>query len=374
MRLLTGLLLAALALGGAAAEADVSWLTLPRGFRIEEFATGLGGTRFLAVDPAGTLLVSIPGQGRVLALPDRDRDGRADAVVPVAEGLDLPHGLAFHTGHLWVAETGRVRRFRWDPATLRATEPVTVVGNIPARGAHFTRSLAFGPDGRLYVSVGSSCNVCREGDPRRAAITRYTADGSDERLFATGLRNAVGLAFHPATGALWATVNERDWRGDDLPPDYITEVTEGAFHGWPDCFVAQGKVVRDADFKGDAARCARVTPPTLEIQAHSAPLGLAFYTGAQFPAAYLGSLFVAYQGSWNRSVPTGYKVVRVPFTDGRPGAPEDFVTGFLTGGRAWARPVDLAVGADGALYLSADGIYRISYREEEPAGRRRRRG
>jgi len=373
VRLLTRLLLAALALAGAA-DADVSWLTLPRGFRIEEFAAGLGGTRFLAVDPAGTLLVSIPGQGRVLALPDRDRDGRADAVVPVAEGLDLPHGLAFHTGHLWVAETGRVRRFRWDPATLRATEPVTVVGNIPARGAHFTRSLAFGPDGRLYVSVGSSCNVCREGDPRRAAITRYHADGSDERLFATGLRNAVGLAFHPATGALWATVNERDWRGDDLPPDYITEVKEGAFYGWPDCFVAQGKPVRDPDFKGDAARCARVTPPTLEIQAHSAPLGLAFYTGTQFPAAYRGSLFVAYQGSWNRSVPTGYKVVRVPFTDGRPGAPEDFVTGFLAGGRAWARPVDLAVGADGALYLSADGIYRISYREEEPAARRRRRG
>ncbi|MBI2493744.1 MAG: sorbosone dehydrogenase family protein [Candidatus Rokubacteria bacterium] len=361
MRLLTGLLLAALALAGAA-EADVSWLTLPRGFRIEAFAAGLGGTRFLAVDPAGTLLVSIPGQGRVLALPDRDRNGRADAVVPVAEGLELPHGLAFHAGHLWVAETGRVRRFRWDPATLRATEPVTVVGNIPPRGGHFTRSLAFGPDGRLYVSVGSSCNVCREGDPRRAAITRYTADGSDERLFATGLRNAVGLAFHPTTGALWATVNERDWRGDDLPPDYITEVKEGGFYGWPDCFVAQGTAVRDPDFKGDAARCARVTPPTLEIQAHSAPLGLTFYTGTQFPPAYRGSLFVAYQGSWNRSVPTGYKVVRVPFTDGRPGAPEDFVTGFLAGGRAWARPIDLAVGADGALYLSADGIYRISYR------------
>lgn len=344
------------------ARAEEPRIALPPGFRIAEFASGVGSPRFMTLDPAGTLLVSAPRQGRVLALPDRNGDGRADAVVTVAAGLDLPHGLAFKDGKLWVAETGRVLRFRYDPATLRASDPHVVVPNLPPRGGHWTRTIAFGPDGRLYVSVGSSCNVCRELDPRRAAILRYNADGSGERIVATGVRNAVGLAFHPTTGALWATVNERDWRGDDLPPDYITEIKDGGFYGWPECFAAGGKVVPDPDFPAAGERCRRMTLPTIEIQAHSAPLGLAFYTGRQFPAEYRGSLFVAYQGSWNRSVPTGYKVVRVPFKDGRPGPVEDFATGWLQGGSLLGRPVGLQVGADGALYLSADAIYRISHR------------
>jgi glucose/arabinose dehydrogenase len=263
-----------------------------------------------------------------------------------------------------VAETGRVLRFRYDPAALRATEPAVVVPDLPPGGGHWTRTIAFGPDGRLYVSVGSSCNVCREQDPRRAAILRYEADGSGERLFASGLRNAVGIAFQPGTGALWATVNERDWRGDDLPPDQITEVKEGRFYGWPDCFAAGGRAVPDDRFSGSAS-CPPMALPTIEIQAHSAPLGLAFYTGRLFPPEYRGSLFVAYQGSWNRSVPTGYKVVRVPFQNGNPGAVEDFATGWLADGRVHGRPIDLAVGADGALYLtdqSAARVYRISYR------------
>ncbi len=337
---------------------------LPPGFRIEVFAGGLGAPRFMAVDPAGTLLVSIPSQGRVVALPDRDGDGRADASLSVADGLDRPHGLAFKDGALFVAETGRVLRFRYDPVAPRATSPVLIVPDLPPGGGHWTRTIAFGPDGRLYVSVGSSCNVCREQDPRRAAILRYEADGSGERLFASGLRNAVGIAFRPGTGALWATVNERDWRGDDLPPDQITEVKEGGFHGWPDCFAASGRAVPDDRFSGSAS-CPPMVMPTIEIQAHSAPLGLAFYTGTQFPPEYRGSLFVAYQGSWNRSVPTGYKVVRVPFRDGTPGAVEDFATGWLADGRVHGRPIDLAVGADGALYLSdqsAARIYRITHR------------
>src|SRR5207247_74262 len=236
-----------------------SRLTLPAGFRIEEFASGFGPTRFMTIDPTGTLLVSTPGRGRVVALPDRNRDGRADTVVTVAEGLELPHGLAFKDGQLYVAETGRVRRFRYDPATLKATDPTVVVPNLPPGGGHWTRTIAFGRDGRLYVSVGSSCNVCTERDPRRAAITRYNADGSGEARFATGLRNAVGLAFHPETGELWATVNERDWRGDDLPPDYITEVKDGAFYGWPDCFAVGGRAVVDRGANGSAERCGRMT-------------------------------------------------------------------------------------------------------------------
>ena len=362
-RTLSGAVLAALLVAGGGAPAEERALTLPPGFRIEEFASSVGPTRFMTVDPAGTLLVSIPRGGRVVALPDRDRDGRADGVVTVADRLDLPHGLAFRDGQLYVAETGRVRRFRYDPVTRRGSDPAVVVPNLPPGGGHWTRTLAFGPDGRLYVSVGSSCNVCTESDPRRAAVTRYNADGSGERRFATGLRNAVGLAFDPKTGGLWATVNERDWLGDDLPPDYLTEVKEGGFYGWPECYAAGGRVVADPGGRGSAERCRQMTLPTIEIQAHSAPLGLAFYTGEQFPPSYRGSLFVAYHGSWNRSVPTGYKVVRVPFRDGRPSGPvEDFATGWIRGGSVLGRPVGLQAGADGALYLSTDdAIYRISY-------------
>jgi glucose/arabinose dehydrogenase len=339
-------------------------LKVPAGFVIEVFAARAGSPRFMALDPAGTLLVSEPAKGRVLALPDRSGKGKADTIQTVVDGLDQPHGLAFKDGALYVAENGRVQRFRYDPATLKATQPAVVVPGLPAGGGHRTRTAVFGPDGALYVSVGSSCNVCRESDKRRAAVLRYNADGGGERIFASGLRNAVGLAFQPGTGVLWATVNERDWRGDDLPPDMITEVRDGAFHGWPDCLVVGGKAIPDDRFE-KGARCDRVTPPTVEIQAHSAPLGLAFYTGTQFPAEYRGSLFVALHGSWNRTVPTGYKVVRVRFRDGKPAGVEDFATGWLEGRSAWGRPVDLIVGRDGALYLSDDGagrIYRISHR------------
>jgi glucose/arabinose dehydrogenase len=340
-----------------------SGITLPHGFALSAFATGLGVARFLTLDPSGTLLVSVPNQGRVLALPDKG-DGKAADAVTVVAGLDQPHGLAWKNGDLYIAEQGRVLRFRYDPATHKATGAVVVIPNLPRGGNHWTRTIVFGPDGRLYVSVGSSCNVCREQDARRAAIVRYNADGSGEELYATGMRNAVGLAFSPTTGALWATVNERDWRGDDLPPDYITEVKARGFYGWPDCMVLRGRAFVDDRF-GPSEACSAVTPPSTEIQAHSAPLGLAFYTGRQFPPEYHGDLFVAFHGSWNRSVPTGYKVVRVRFKDAQPAGVEDFATGWLQVRRVVGRPVDLIVGRDGALYLSDDAagqIYRIAYR------------
>jgi len=358
-------LLAATLPGPAAAQSGPK-LTVPPGFAIDVFADKVGSVRFMAIDPAGTLLVSEPSAGRVLALPDKNGDGKADSVQTVVTGLDQPHGLAFHEGALYVAETSRVQRFAYDPATMKATQP-TLLTRLPAGGGHWTRTVVFGPDGRMYVSVGSSCNVCRESDKRRAAILRFNADGSGEQLFSTGLRNAVGLAIHPATGALWATVNERDWRGDDLPPDYVTEVREGSVHGWPDCVTVRGRPQADTSFAKGAA-CDKVAPPSVEIQAHSAPIGLAFYTGTQFPEEYRGSLFVAYRGSWNRTLPTGYKIVRIRFRDGQPtGSPlvEDFATGWLEGTSAWGRPVDLVVGRDGALYLSDQGggrIYRITHR------------
>jgi glucose/arabinose dehydrogenase len=345
----------------APATAQQGKIVVPAGFQIDVFAAPIAGARFMTIDPAGTLLLSVPRQGRIVALPDRD--GRAETTITVVDGLDQPHGLAFHDGALFVAETGKVKRFRYDAATRKASDGRVVVANLPSGGNHWTRTIVFGRDGAMFVSIGSSCNVCDERDRRRAAVVQYNADGSGETLFASGLRNAVGLAVHPGTGVLWATVNERDWRGDDLPPDYVTTVERGRFYGWPPCFASAGKVVPDPDAKSPADRCGGMALPTVEIQAHSAPLGLAFYTGKQFPAAYHGNLFVAYHGSWNRSVPTGYKVVRIPVADGKAGRPEDFATGWIHGGLP-GRPVDVAVAPDGALFISADAIYRVSYREK----------
>jgi glucose/arabinose dehydrogenase len=362
---------AALALAGcvsllpeSAPSADLSAIRLPPGFAIEYFARDLGNPRFLTLDPRGTLLVSVPRAGRVVALPDDNRDGRADGVVPVVEGLELPHGLAFLDGALYVAETGRVVRFEYDPATRRVRGgPTVIVPDLPARGAHWTRTVVIGPDRRLYVAVGSSCNSCEERDRRRAAVYRYPLDGRGGAPFATGLRNAVGLAFRPGTAELWATVNGRDWLGADRPGEYLTRLEEGGFYGWPYCHFAPEGLLPDPDL-GRGERCAAARPPTLLYQAHTAPLGLAFYTGTQFPAAYRGDLFVALHGSWNRAVPVGYKVIRLRMTS-RPPAAEDFASGWLVGSRYWGRPVDLAVAPDGALFLSDDSlgaVYRISYR------------
>ncbi len=340
-------------------------LRLPPGFAIDVFARNLGYARFLAIDPRGTLLVSVPRSGKILALPDSEGDGRADEAITVIEGLDLPHGLAFHDGMLYVAETGRVVRVAYDPATHRAVgPPQVVVPNLPARGSHWTRTIAFGPDNHLFVSIGSSCNDCAEQDRRRATVMRYNADGSGEATFASGLRNAVGIAFRPGTGELWATVNGRDWLGDDRPSEYLTRVQQGGFFGWPYChWGPDGALIIDPDL-GTAARCTGVAAPTIRYQAHSAPLGLAFYTGTQFPAEYRGNLFVALHGSWNRSVPTGYKVIRVRF-DGAAPQVEDFVTGWLVGNRGFGRPVDVVGAPDGSLFVSDDArgvVYRITYR------------
>jgi glucose/arabinose dehydrogenase len=239
-----------------------------------------------------------------------------------------------------------------------------LIDDYPTSG-HSTRTVLFLADGRMVVSIGSSCNVCEESDPRRAAIVVYDGSQADhERLFATGLRNAVGLALHTDTGQLWATNNGRDLMGDDRPPDTIERIQEGGDHGWPGCH--SGRII-DPRF-GHPDSCQGVRPPALELQAHSAPLGLVFYDAEQFPAKFSGDLFVAYHGSWNRSTPTGYKIVRVHFRSGQPtGLVEDFATGWLDPDSfdVSGRPVGLEVGPDGALYVSDDTggfIYRIAYR------------
>jgi glucose/arabinose dehydrogenase len=244
---------------------------------------------------------------------------------------------------------------------------VTIVPNLPA-GGHSTRTVVFGPDNLMYVAVGSSCNVCTElvRDSMRAAVTRFNLDGSGGRLFATGLRNSVGLAFNPSTGELWANNNDRDDIGplqtqtDNLPPEHLNILKDGKWYGWPQCYLP-GKP--NPEYPG--FDCSGVEPPALTVQAHSAPLGLAFYTGATFPADYRGDAFMTYHGSWDRSVPTGAKVVRVHVQNGRPVSADDFVTGWqLSNGSRWGRPVGLLVTPDGALLVSDDTggrIWRVSY-------------
>jgi len=341
------------AVGAAAAEPPP--IVVPSGFRVEIVADGLGAPRMLAQDASGTLLVSVPSEGRVVALP---ASPRPRTPVTVAAGLQLPHGLIVRDGHLWVGETGRVLRFRYDVATHRATEPVVIVPDLPPGAHHWTRSIAFGPDGRLFVAIGSSCDICREGDRRRATIVSYAGDGSNERLVASGLRNPVGLAFDPKTGALWTTVNERDWRDGRAPPDFFTLVRPGANYGWPDCYVQGGAVTPDPQFRG-ASDCRDITLPSVELAPHAAPLGIAFYSGTQFPAAYRGNLFVALHGSRAELPPAGYRIVRVAFPAGGRPRVEDFATDWRAGGRVWGRPVDVLVGRDGALYVSDDHGGRV---------------
>lgn len=342
-------------------------LRIPKGFRIETFASHLGPARFMALDPNGVLLVSVTEEGKVLALPDRNHDGRADQIITLLKDLNLPHGLAFHKGYLYVAETDKVIRYKYtsrlaDGVNIKILDPQVVVPGLPSGGEHVTRSLGFGPDGRMYVSVGSSGNVVKESDPHRAAILSFKDDGTDAQIYARGLRNSVGFTWHPITKGLWATDNGRDFLGDNLPPDEINIVKKGGDYGWP---YAYGNRIPDPEFS-DARRAAETLPPKIEIQAHSAPLGLCFYDAAAFGPDYKDDLFVCFHGSWNRSVPTGYRVVRYHLTGSRKDQvayKEDFVTGWLTHRGVLGRPVDVIVGADQALCISDDKagiIYRIS--------------
>ena len=347
-------------------------LNLPAGFQASVYALPGGGPRFMALSPDGHLFVTLIGRGQVVELLD-DGSGVAATTQTVLSGLNQPHGIAFDDGYLYVGETNQIVRVPYTDGVVQKDAKEVVIANLPT-GGHATRTVNFGPEGVMYVAVGSSCNVCLETNPLRAAITAFAPDGSGRQPFATGLRNAVGFVFQPGTGDMWATVNGRDNIGDDmglsgadatratdnLPPDYVTRVSAGGDYGWPRCY---GDHQLDPKF-GDAAFCATTLAPSVELQAHSAPLGLGFYTGSSFPAEFQGDLFVALHGSWNRSTKTGYKVVRVKFENGQPARVEDFATGWLEGAGAWGRPVDAITGPDGALYISDDSggaIYRISY-------------
>ena len=341
-------------------------VNLPPGFGISVFAQALRDPRMMALGTDGQLYVAERGAGRVVRLPDRDGDRVADSTEVVAAGLNAPSSIAFYKdGSVYVGETARILRLSAPDGHGVFQEQEVIVDGLPT-GGHSTRTVLFSPDwSRLFVSVGSSCNVCIEEDERRATIVQYDPDGSGEEIYARGLRNAVGIAFRPGSAELWATNNGRDWLGDDLPPETVYHVQAGDDAGWPYCH--SGRIV-DPDY-GTLDACEGPLIPAVEMQAHSAPLGLTFYTGQRFPEEYHGDLFVAFHGSWNRTVPTGYKVVRVPMRDGAdPGPVQDFATGWLRAdGSNWGRPVDVLTAPDGSLFVSDDGggfIYRIFYAGE----------
>ncbi|MCX7627794.1 MAG: PQQ-dependent sugar dehydrogenase [Methylophilaceae bacterium] len=350
-------------------------LRLPSGFRLQVFArlepagnAYFRGPRFMTFGPEGDLYLSLGFDNKVVRLPDRDRDGRADQIVTVADRLNAPQGLAFVEGRLLVANQDGVVR-------LDNGRVIPLITGLPA-GGHTLKTLRLGPDGHLYLNVGSSCNVCRETDPRRATLLRYTVEGKPagglgdgSPIWAIGLRNSQGFAWHPRTGAMFATNNGADMRSarkggqpdDDLPPEHLNLIEPGKHYGWPDCW---GDRVPDPNVPGDKAVCASMQPPAITFPAHSTPIGITFLDKSGFPAAYREDALVALHGSWNRERPSGYKVVRVRFEQGRPVEVSDFVTGWLQDTGAWGRPVDVTVGPDGAVYVSDDRagmIYRITY-------------
>ena len=346
--------------GGALSER----VALPDGFAIGIFADGLPNARFLRFTAAGDLLVSTTRSGRiVLVLRDGDGDGRSDGTRTLLEGLDRPQGMDFLDEWLYVGESGSIGRVRFDPVA-RAVDGdyVHVVTGIPAGGNHYTRTLRFGPDGWMYVTVGSSCNVCVESDDRRAAMLRFRPDGREAQIFATGLRNSAGFDWQPGTNALYATDNGRDLLGDDFPPCELNRVELGGFYGWP---VANGDRVPDPNLgAGQEERIRKSTPPVHGFGAHTAPLGIVFLRNEAFPKEWRGSALVALHGSWNRTRKSGYKVVSLEWSDHGAITERDFIVGFEQDENVIGRPVDVAEGADGTIYVSDDyasSIYWVKY-------------
>jgi len=352
---------------------------VPAGFTVNEFAGGFDHPRVVQVAPNGDVFVVESNPGRVQILRDSDGDGKAETRTTYAEDLSRPFGLAFYpTGtddptHLYIANTDSVVRFPYKVGDTKASGPAEpLITNIPSGqeqvggGGHWTRDVVFSQDNqRMFVSVGSRSNVTDDAsEERRACILAFTPDGKNETLYASGIRNPVGLAIEPGTGALWTSVNERDELGDNLVPDYVTRVQEGGFYGWPWYYLGGHQDPRH-EGKHPELKDKAIVPDVL-IQSHSASLDLTFYTGQQFPPEYRGHIFAAEHGSWNRSKRTGYKVVRIPVANGKAvGYYEDFMVGMVNeDGDVWGRPVGVAVASDGALLVTDDQsntVWRVAY-------------
>jgi glucose/arabinose dehydrogenase len=339
-------------------------IKLPPGFAISLYAGNVENARSLCLGEKGTLFVSTRDAGKVYAVLDKDRDNRADEVITIATGLNMPNGIAFRDGALYVAEVSRVLRFDGIETRLKSPPPPVVIrDDFPTDQHHGWKFIAFGPDGMLYVPVGAPCNICERGDERYASIMRMKPDGSGLEVFAHGVRNTVGFDWHPETGELWFTDNGRDWMGDDLPPDELNRAPAKGLHfGFPYC---HGGTIPDPEY-GGKRMCSGFAPPAIALGPHVAALGMRFYTGRRFPAPYRRQIFIAEHGSWNRTTPIGYRIALVRLEGNRAVSYEVFAEGWLKGGKAWGRPVDLQVMPDGALLVSDDragAIYRINYRE-----------
>lgn len=352
---------------------------VPAGFKIEEYASGFDNPRFLLTAPNGDIFVTESDANAIKVLHDKG-NGKADAAVVFADrGLKDPFGIAFYPPgsepqFLYVANTNGVVRYPYRNGDTKARGPVEKLsaelsaGGLLTGGGHWTRDIAFSPDGkRMFVSIGSASNVSDDtAEANRARIFQFNPDGTGQKVFAWGIRNAVGIKFRPGTEELWMSTNERDALGDGLVPDYISRVQPGGFYGWPWFYIGNHQ---DPRHKGKHPELAdKVLVPDVLVQSHSATLNLCFYGGQQFPAEYRGDIFAAFHGSWNKARRTGYKIVRVPFdksTGKARGDYEDFVTGFVTPqGNVWGRPVGITVAKDGSLLFSEDGnktIWRVSY-------------
>jgi len=340
-------------------------IRLPDGFSIQVYADNVPGARSMTRSPSGILFVGTRRPGAVYAVVDRNGDAVADKVFRIADGLNMPNGVAYHNGDLYVAEIHRVIKFTNIERHLeRPMPPVVVNDTFPDKEWHGWKFIRFGPDGLLYIPVGAPCNVCEESDPRFASIMRMGPDGSRLEIFAQGVRNTVGFDWHPDSQTLWFTDNGRDWLGDDLPPDELNHAPAKGLHfGFP---YLHGSDVPDPKF-GTGADLSRFVRPVQDLGPHVAALGMRFYTGNMFPQRYRKIIFIAEHGSWNRSQPIGYRITMVRLKDSRSVGYDVFAHGWLQGDNAWGRPVDLEMLPDGSMLVSDDragAIYRIQYQKD----------
>lgn len=356
------LVIAVFTTGCGNAQSNISTISMPSGFKISVYASGVEGARSLTLGDNGVVFVGSRSAGRIYALVDEKGDGTKIEVVTVASNLDTPNGVAFHNGSLYVAEISRILRYENITANLyQPLPPVLVYDGLPTERHHGWKFIAVGPDKKLYVPVGAPCNICASEDERFASIMRMNLDGSEPEVFAQGVRNTVGFDWHPQSGELYFTDNGRDWLGDNLPPDELNHAPQKGMHfGYPYYY---GNNFVDPEFK-EQPPITLLTTPAVELGAHVAPLGMRFYTGKMFPNQYHNQIFVAEHGSWNRTSPVGYQIILVRLQDGKPVSQEAFAQGWLKSFVPWGRPVDVLVMPDGALLVSddyANAVYRISY-------------
>ncbi len=331
-------------------------LHVPDGYTIHVFADTLDNPRDLSYSPGGTLVVSNPAGGQILALPDRNHDGIADTKKVIIDDQNHPHGVAFYGGKLYVADVDRVLRYNWNEQNVEASLD-KVLFSLPPNDDHNNRTLTFDQNGIMYISVGSTCDVCNESSNLSGTVLISNMNGDTPKVFATGLRNAPFLTISPDTNKLWATEMGRDHLGDDIPPDEIDIIENKKNYGWPYCY---GDKVHDDQFDPSHTHtCGNTIAPIYQIPAHSAPLGLTFINSSQFPTDWQNDLLVAYHGSWNRSTPVGYKIVHMKVEGDTISQADDFLTGFLPGGsssgdNSLGRPVDVIFDKEGNLYVSDD--------------------